>query len=348
MTQLEPLPLGSLYYKTNRTSMNLPEITHCPGTLANGNNTYSRTCLSRMFNGKKVHHILPYHPPDTNNGTDQLFTENQNRISISGVQEKFSIMLAKNKLRLITEGQQGGYILKTIPIYGKNLNEMPANEHLTMQIARQVFNIETAENALIFFANGKPAYITKRFDVNSEAGKLASEDFASLAGKTPQTHGENYKYSGNYLQLFNLLEKHIPAHKVEAPKLFKLLVFNYLFSNGDAHLKNFSILETPQGDFRLSPAYDLLNTRIHVADTDFALSESLLPKHLANGKILQQFIKLAKLAGISSKQTEAIIKTMLSSSNKIEKLIAASFLSERTKRNYSQAYNTRLNKLSRA
>jgi serine/threonine-protein kinase HipA len=28
---------------------------------------------------------------------------------------------------------------------------MPANEHLTMQIARQVYGIETAENALIFF-----------------------------------------------------------------------------------------------------------------------------------------------------------------------------------------------------
>ena len=35
---------------------------------------------------------------------------------------------------------------------------MPANEHLTMQIARQVYGIETAENALIFFNDGTPAY----------------------------------------------------------------------------------------------------------------------------------------------------------------------------------------------
>ncbi|SFN87223.1 HipA-like C-terminal domain-containing protein [Salegentibacter flavus] len=50
-----------------------------------------------------------------------------------------------------------------------------------------------------------------------------------------------------------------------------------MFSNGDAHLKNFAILETPMGDHWLSPAYDLLNTRIHVDDSDFALEEGLLP-----------------------------------------------------------------------
>ncbi|MGN6418360.1 MAG: HipA domain-containing protein [Pseudobacter sp.] len=58
----------------------------------------------------------------------------------------------------------------------------------------------------------------------------------------------------NYLQLFQLMQKYVPAYIVEAPKLLKLLVFNYLFSNGDAHFKNFSLLKTPIGDYRLSPA----------------------------------------------------------------------------------------------
>ncbi len=48
---------------------------------------------------------------------------------------------------------------------------MPPNEHLSMQIARQVFGIETAENALMFFKNGAPAYITKSFDVKEGGGK---------------------------------------------------------------------------------------------------------------------------------------------------------------------------------
>ena len=44
------------------------------------------------------------------------------------------------------------------------------------------------------------AYITKRFDVLPDGSKLAQEDFASLAQRTPQTHGEHYKYEGNYFQ----------------------------------------------------------------------------------------------------------------------------------------------------
>ncbi|HQT21521.1 hypothetical protein [Daejeonella sp.] len=45
------------------------------------------------------------------------------------------------------------------------------NEHLTMQIARQVYGLKTAENALIFFQDGTPAYLTKRFDVKEDGTK---------------------------------------------------------------------------------------------------------------------------------------------------------------------------------
>ncbi|WP_313791002.1 HipA domain-containing protein [Flagellimonas algicola] len=322
-------------------------IKYCPGTLKYGHDTYSRTCLRRMFDGKKVDHILPYDSPTSNEATDELFLENRKRISISGVQEKFSVLLEKNKLRLIVEGEQGTYILKPIPGAGKNPDQMPANEHLTMQIARQVFDIETAENAIIFFKDGTPAYITKRFDVIEKGEKLAKEDFASLGGRTPQTHGEHYKYLGNYLELFELMKKNLPAYRVEAPKLFKLLIFNYLFSNGDAHFKNFSLLETPLGDFRLSPAYDLLNTRIHIEDSVFALDDGLLPRNLANGKIIEQFLILAEHVGLSKNQCEGILNNLLSNSEKVIEFIDSSYLSERGKRNYLQSYQTRLKKFEK-
>jgi serine/threonine-protein kinase HipA len=328
--------------------MSLPEIKYCPGTLAAGFETYSRTCLNRVFNGKKVQHVLPYDSPASNQEMDKLFDENRKRISISGVQEKFSVVLDKNKLRLINEGERGTYILKPIPDYGTRANQMPANEHLTMQIARQVFGIETAENALIFFKNGASAYITKRFDVKEDGTKWAQDDFASLALRTPQTHGEHYKYLGNYLELFQLMKQHLPAYRLEAPKLFKLLIFNYLFSNGDAHFKNFSLLETPMGDYRLSPAYDLLNSRIHIEDKDFALDDGLLPKNMAKGKVSQQFAMLAEHAGLSKKQFNDIFDFMISDLNKVENLVNSSFLNESTKRNYWQSYLTRKNKLMRS
>lgn len=327
--------------------MTTPVIENCPGTLASGYHTYSNTAINRVFNGKKVSPFLPYNAPATDEQTDELFVDNRKYLSISGVQEKFSVLLEKNKLRLINEDEQGQYILKPIPGAGKNPEQMPANEHLTMQIARQVFGIETAENALIFFKNGAPAYITKRFDVREDGSKWAQEDFASLAGRMPQTHGENYKYVGNYFQLFELLKKYVPAYQVEAIKLYKVILFNYLMSNGDAHFKNFSLIETSLGDFRLSPAYDLLNSRMHISDRDFALDDGLLPQQEVSGKIIQQFMKLGELAGISEKQIVKAIDTLTSHVEEVKKLIDHSFLSERFKRNYEQAYLTRLAKLRR-
>jgi serine/threonine-protein kinase HipA len=141
------------------------------------------------------------------------------------------------------------------------------------------------------------------------------------------------------------MEQYVPAYKLEAPKLLKLLMFNYLFSNGDAHFKNFSLLETPMGDYRLSPAYDLLNSRIHIKDNDFALDDGLLPKNLAQGKIRHQFSVLAEQSGISEKVFEGIAQSMISESTTVEKLTLASFLDETTQRNYLQSYQARLKQL---
>lgn len=327
--------------------MDILEIKYCPGTLKKGFDTFSSSALKKMFKAKKVSPILSYKSPTSNASTSALFTENRKRISISGVQEKFSVLLDKNKLRLVVGKEQGEYILKPIPNVGKKKEQMPANEHLTMQIARQVFTIETAENALVFFEDGAPAYLTKRFDVKDDGSKLAQEDFASLAERTPQTHGSDFKYLGNYFELFELLKKYVPAYTVETIKLFKLIVFNYLFSNGDAHFKNFSLIETPLGDFKLSPAYDLLNSRIHIEDKDFALEEGLLPPNKSKGKITAQFYTLAALANIPSRQAAKILNELTTNQDQVLTLIEASYLDVKTKRAYTQAYQTRLNKLER-
>jgi serine/threonine-protein kinase HipA len=97
-----------------------------------------------------------------------------------------------------------------------------------MQIARQVYEIETAENALIFFANDKPAYITRRFDLKPTGGKYLQEDFAAIAGKTMENAGEEFKYDCSYVELGQLLAKHIGAVEVVLEKYlcsFFLIIF---------------------------------------------------------------------------------------------------------------------------
>ncbi|SFN16757.1 serine/threonine-protein kinase HipA [Algoriella xinjiangensis] len=320
------------------------EIKNCPGSLKENFNTYSPSVLKKMFNGKKVDPFLNYTSPSDRKDKSR-FNQNQTHISISGFQEKYSFILDGNTLRLTNENESGQYILKPISDLPKNSEFAPANEHLTMQIAKQIFKIETAENALVFFEDGSPAYLTKRFDYDENGNKLAVEDFASLLGKSPATDGEQYKYEGNYLELFEALKKYVPAWKVEAPKLYTLIVFNYLFSNGDAHLKNFSLIETQQGDFKLSPAYDLLNTKIHIEDADFALKEGILPKSISSGKIIDQLMVLGEKAVMTEKSIIKVLQNLTSKEDQVVDLIGRSFLSDKLKRNYLQSYQRRLKKL---
>lgn len=331
--------------------MSLPEINNCPGNLSSGHHTYSSLALRKMFGGKKVSHILNYSSARKEEDAE-LFIENRKRISISGVQEKLSLLLEKKHLRLTTEGEQGTYILKPIPRDVKKVKEAPANEHLTMQIAKQVYDIDTAENALIFFKTGEPAYITKRFDVKPDGEKWRKEDFASLAGKSGDNSGPDYKYEYNYEDLAALIKIYVPSWRVEMEKYFRLVIFNYLFSNGDAHLKNFGLLETQSGDFVLSPAYDLLNTKLHVDDPDFALNGGLFADDFKSidwkingrpGKL--DFAEFARRIGIRNNRIEVLMKPFLERQESVVQLIERSYLSRPEKKAYLIYYNQKRNLL---
>lgn len=330
------------------------EIKVCPGTLKPGYSTYSPVCVKHLFDGKRVSHILPYHTSAKSEEDTKLFIANRKRISISGVQEKLSLVIENNLLRLTHEGEQGAYILKPIPRDLNKVGEVPANEHLTMQIAKQVFNINVAENGLVFFKDGSPAYITKRFDINSDNSKKGIEDFASLAGRTLHQGGSNFKYDYSYEEIGELIKQFIPAWRIEVEKYFNLVLFNYIFSNGDAHLKNFSIIETNIGDYKLSPAYDLINTRLHVDDSDFALSKGLFKDdfkteaHSISGHPAKvDFMEFGRRLEIKSSRIDKLIAPYLEINAEVENLVNNSFLTAGSKRGYLQMYRRKRNYLQK-
>ncbi len=74
-----------------------------------------------------------------------------------------------------------------------------------------------------------------------------------------------------------LVQTYIPAAMVGLEKLFSLILFNYLICNGEAHLKNYEVLETIQGDYIMSPAYYLINTSLHVDDAVMVLNDCIYP-----------------------------------------------------------------------
>lgn len=329
-------------------------LKNCPGTLVKGYQSYSPSALRKLFDGKKVNPVLPFSPPQLSEETAAAFVENRKHLSVSGVQEKLSMVLEGKALRLAKEEEQGAYILKPVPRDLKKVEQAPMNEHLTMQLAEQVYGINTAANGLVFFADGTPAYLTRRFDLGKDGHKWGSEDFASLAGKTSENGGANFKYDYSYEALGKLLPQFLPAWRVEIEKLFQLLVFNYLFSNGDAHLKNFSVLETPQGDYLMSPAYDLLNTRIHVDDSDFALSKGLFEDDFKSEAWQKQghagykdFVELGNRWDMRPKRVEKLLQSFVERQEQVEQLVAQSYLDAATQRGYLQAYRTRRNYLEK-
>lgn len=325
------------------------KVDRCPSTLKSGFTTYSPAALRNVFQRKKVNHVLPFASPENDERVREAFIENRKRLSISGVQIKLSFVLEKNKLRLTRAGEMGQYILKPIPVDLLKVEQLPANEHLTMQLAEQVFGIHTAANALIFFQDDRPAYITKRFDYRPDGTKRRVEDFASLFNKTKDTAGEDFKYEASVEDLFRILKQFVGPYAIESRKLFRLVLFNYVFSNGDAHLKNFSLLETDAGDFILSPAYDLLCSRIHVNDTDVAFRHGLFAEDFETDSYkvnafyaYDDFLALGTRAGLPELVVKQEIQNFIDQEEAVAELIGKSFLEDTVKSQYLQEYQNKL------
>lgn len=184
---------------------------------------------------------------------------------------------------------------------------------------------------------------------------IYTEDFASLAGKTEENAGPNYKYS--YEGIAELIKEHVGAWEIEMEKFYNLIVFNFLFSNGDAHLKNFSLLETKSGDYVLSPAYDLLNTGIHVEEEGFfALDDDLFKEwnwsdcrtnKNQHHPCKEDFIEFGKIIGINENRVNKLFEPFLIKQKNVEVLVKNSFLDSDTKSLYINQYNERLTMLNR-
>ena len=329
------------------------DIQYCPCTLEKGYGTYSPKGRMLLFDSrtKAISHTLTFGPPGKNAALTREYNEKRKGLSINGYQEKYSLRLVDKALQL-TESS-GTYILKPIPAERLELvADMPANEHVTMQIASQVFNIKTAVAAMVFFEDGTPGYITRRFDYKADGTKYQVEDFATLLGKSAEVEGDDYKYNASYLNLAELIKRYVPAAKVELVNFFRLVVFNYLVANGDAHLKNFSVMESAQGDYVLSPAYDLLCTALHLNDSDICMHGGLFegdykePAYQQTGLYTREsFISFALKMDIPLKLAELILNEMTGKQAAVSDMLDRSFLSEAGKAAYRKSFAERQQRL---
>ena len=328
----------------------MEKINVCPSTLAEGFDTYSPIARKLLFDGREVSHTLSFDSPNNESADTEEYARHVGRISLSGVQPKASLMLSRDgQLMRPSDGERGQYILKPAPSSYTLLERKycPANEHLSMQIAAQVYHIETAANGLCFFRDGEAAYLTRRFDVATDGSKYQQEDLASLGGLTKANGGSDYKYSNlSYEECAELIRKYTKAAPVEVLKFFRIVVFNYLILNDDAHLKNFSLMNRGNGEYHLTPAYDLINTSLHLYEPRiFALDKGLFREGMQFSDTQsvgrKDFEEFGRHIGLSERLVKRELDYFAAEHPLAQELIRRSFLSEKLQHYYWQSYNYR-------
>ena len=260
------------------------------------------------------------------------------------------MQLKRIRGKFVVVDSGGDYILKPVPrnTSAELAADIPANEAITMDIAGRIFGINVAEHELVEMKDGEKAYLTRRFD-RRNGEPIQQEDFCQLAGRSPETHGENYKYDASYEELAGLMRRFCPAAAVENPKVFFIILFNYVFANGDAHLKNFSLYRSVQGDYVLTPAYDLLNTSVHfpgeptAAGLDFFADGHFTSAYETLGFYSSaDFIELGSAFGVSDDEVREQIALFAEHRAAVERMLAESALSDEARARYLFRFHDRL------
>lgn len=209
--------------------------------------------------------------------------------TVSGVQRKLLVVRDESVNAFQPAGPTGPapYIAK---FNSPSVPTLVRNENLSLRwTAAMLGTEEVTEFKLDRVAElDESALIVTRFDRTAEGQKLRAEDFAQILCKP---RGQDYagKYDASYEEVAGVIRSYSARPDIDLARLFRRLVAYVLVANGDAHLKNFTLLERPEG-LRLSPAYDVVNVGVYPEfsqqlalsiDGDFVMLEAVTRPVLA-------------------------------------------------------------------
>ena len=291
---------------------------------------------ARNFFGSKTAPILPY----TRNNMAELARQViRASTSVTGVQAKMSLNVnrgGKNEPAKFTiVGLWGKYIFKP---QSAKYPHLPELEDLTMKMA-EVAHIRTARHTLIRLADGELGYLTLRMDRGKKNEKISMLDMCQLTNRLTE-----HKYYGTYQQLAETIKKYSSAPMLDVQRFWELVLFSWMTVKSDMHCKNFSLIDAGNGEYVLSPAYDLLAVLLaDPADTEeMAMSFSVGGKK--SGFDRNTFMTAFVESGISVSRSEKMIEQMKTHLPEWKELISQSFLPEKMKADY----NTLLDKRNEA
>ena len=305
---------------------------------------YTSAQKQALFDGQTVSPILPYsYRKDVLTGVGAPSTA----ISVSGAQQKMSLVVRDAQLRYAEPGEQGTHILKPHPQRFALNRDIPANEEFCMRVCRDIFQIPAAASGICFFQDGAPAYLTRRFDVLPDGRKLHMEDLGSLSGLL--VHGSsNAKYSGSYEELAEIIAQVSSSRLLDLRIFFRMVMVNFILCNGDAHAKNFSLLDEDAGAWRLAPVYDVMNTRVHVPDADFAMEKGLFANAQASpkGKMNDFFLQWGERIGLSSRIISMELRHALNACPAVIDALDSSYMTRKAQSVFRYHLKQRLQKFA--
>ncbi len=257
------------------------------------------------------------------------------KISIQGVQPKFSLALSVKENTFKQVENSGQYILKPQVISYKQL---PENEDLTMRLVSMT-GMKLPWHGLVKCSDGSLSYAIKRFDrVGKE--KIPMEDFTQLIGASRDT-----KYDVPIEKVAEAIEDFCTFPMVEYLKLYKLILLAFLLGNEDLHLKNLSVV-TVNEKVQLSPVYDFVNSTIinpH-GDDELALSLGDKKKGFTRKDFVDDFA--GKTLFLGKKLAEKELSQLLAFVPQWKQMIDKSFLSAELKIKYIHLLADRAKRLS--
>jgi len=186
------------------------------------------------------------------------------RFSLAGVGLKFSMLAKDDGFTAPGTGEGGDWIIK---LPDPKHAAVPVNEFAMMSLARAA-GIQTPDVRLVdrdqleglpddVWPQGeRTAYAVRRFDRAADRSLIHIEDLAQVRGFYPDD-----KYNGSFETVAALIYRgrDLPA----LMEFARRLAFNILIENGDAHLKNWSLVYPDRRIPTLAPAYDLVSTAIY-------------------------------------------------------------------------------------
>jgi serine/threonine-protein kinase HipA len=196
---------------------------------------------------------------------EQLAAEVQEVLHGEGAEFLQTLMLvggspqgARPKALVYRDPQTGGFTTAVTPGFEAWLVKFPAREeHAEVCAIEMVYaqclrmcGIETPNTQYFSLPNGLAAFGSKRFD-RQDGLRVPMQSLAAFTGADYRSPGVlDYV---NFLRATQMCTNDAR----EMALAFERAVFNVAFNNRDDHPKNFAYLMSPEGEWKLAPAYDV-------------------------------------------------------------------------------------------